>query len=1067
MKGILELIKLIYGSKALSKILGTRTNVIRLPDNELKQYTKNDLNIEAASDKLAQKAKADMKELLADYPRMNDAEKLIFEGNLRRLGNKLGVTEKGPAADVLEFGTGEKVSPEGIMSLTEKAGQKNPPTTLMGNLESRIKQLEASGEDLSKMKGQTYDEFMNDITQGQRTMIKLEDEGLVRATAREIIDKDIKSKKIKLPKEVEADFKQGGGEPIDVFRQFYGEDALEQLNSMVPDFKQMYSPREAAEAAIKKFNFEFKADRAPGSISIEDAKKAEQEFNIVPADSEEGKVITEKLIGKPKASVTELVTAEKIILDMKNMDPMDAMKEANKVLKREGKYKNLKEEDVERIMEDTNDFIFGRDIPEDPEGFAVGGRVGMAGGGILKLAMKFFNDNNPVSAYKKYLKYVKETAQKDPAKLAPEMGGIVVGSELIHRGLRRKLKEAKEKNDIDDSEDTTTEDRTEKAAGGVSQGLDYLMGIERRGYQEGGENMVSPDDAMLSYDQAVEKSRQERINKNALANQKFNDYLKEKTGYGNIEDYYQDPERLAYDPRAAEGDITKAIYDAINLQGYNPYGYDDNNPFQFAFDKDPNFFYTQEYDGEGRLIKRTPFSSEEKQKQIKNNLENALYDQSLYGFSYSRPDATIEGSKFFLDQLKNLQKRDPDFEKVIKEGKYIDALENKLRNLYDPGEYQKLQETLDPGYSKYTSDDRKINKAFDTSDVLANYGYKDGQLQRIDSSIYGYLSEGERNIIERSQSLPTYLTGYAQQLIQDARNRKQADQDRRDQQLSQADYYASKQMVSPDDAMNQYDISNQMDEVTGVGSGALTAGSLLPKYIDDFQYAAPPGTDIDQVRNLARQTASDKSITALIKDVYNDPAKFDPNFKPKAGQIKTGYPQYLKEGILSATGFQPTSQIGGGTDAARAFLEKIKSVPGAQFLGKVLPGVGIASGVYDVGSRLSQGDYVGAGLGALSAIPFVGIPAAAAQAAYDYRGPLIEKATNFFNKLQSAPSNIAENINTAVDSLNPYQQQRYVNFAIENPDRAIQAAQKDQDFRTAIERRDQKQKGGLSYLVGM
>jgi hypothetical protein len=1074
MKGILELIKLIYGSKALSKILGTRTNVIRLPDNELKQYTKNDLNIEAASDKLAQKAKADMKELLADYPRMNDAEKLIFEGNLRRLGNKLGVTEKGSAADVLEFGTGEKVSPEGIMSLTEKAGQKNPPTTLMGNLESRIKQLEASGEDLSKMKGQTYDEFMNDITQGQRTMIKLEDEGLVRATAREIIDKDIKSKKIKLPKEIEADFKQGGGEPIDVFRQFYGEDALEQLNSMVPDFKQMYSSKEAAEAATKKFKFEFKADRPPGSISIEDAKKAEQEFNIIPADSEEGKAITEKLIGKPKAPVTELMTAEKIISDMKKMDPMDAMKEANKVLKKEGKYKNLQEKDVERIMEDTNDFIFGRDIPEDPEGFAKGGRVGMAGGGILKLAMKFFNDNNPVSAYKKYLKYVKETAQKDPAKLAPEMGGIVVGSELIHRGLRRKLKEAKEKNNTDDSEDTTTEDRTEKAGGGVSQGLDYLMGIERRGYQEGGENMVSPDDAMLSYDQAVEKSRQERINKNALANQKFNDYLKEKTGYGNIEDYYQDPERLAYDPRAAEGDITKAIYDAINLQGYKPYGYDDNNPFQFAFDKDPNFFYTQEYDGEGRLIKRTPLSSEEKQKQIKNYLENALYDQSLldpnrFGFSKDKP-TTIEGSKFFLDQLKNLQKRDPDFEKVIKEGKYIDALENKLRNLYDPGEYQKLQETLDPGYSKYAQDNRKINKAFDTSDVLANYGYKDGQLQPIDSSIYGYLSEGERDIIERSQSLPTYLTGYAQQLIQDARNRKQADQDRREQMLSQADQYASKQMVSPDDAMNQYDISNQTDEVIGVGSGALTAGSLFPKYIDDFQYAAPPGTDIDQVRNLARQTASDKSITALIKDVYNDPDKFKSDFKPKAKQIKTGYPQYLKEGILSATGFQPTSQIGGGTNAARAFLEKIKSVPGAQFLGKVLPGVGIASGVYDVGSRLSQGDYFGAGLGALSAIPFVGIPAAAMQATYDNRnnfGPLIEKATNFFNKLQSAPSNIAENINTAVDSLNPYQQQRYVNYAVENPDRAIQAAQRDQDFRTAIERRDQKQKGGLSYLVGM
>jgi hypothetical protein len=539
MGGILELIKLIYGSKALSKVLGTRTNVIRLPDNELKQYTKNDLNIEAASDKLAQKAKADMKELLADYPRMNDAEKLIFEGNLRRLGNKLGVTEKGPAADVLEFGTGEKVSPEGIMSLTEKAGQKSPPTTLMGNLESRIKQLEASGEDLSKMKGQTYDEFMNDITQGQRTMIKLEDEGLVRATAREIIDKDIKSKKIKLPKEIEADFKQGGGEPIDVFRQFYGEDALEQLNSMVPDFKQMYSSKEAAEAAIKKFKFKFKADRPPGSISIEDAKKAEQEFNIVPADSEEGKVITEKLIGKPKASVTELVTAEKIILDMKNMDPMDAMKEANKVLKREGKYKNLKEKDVERIMEDTNDFIFGRDIPEDPEGFATGGRVGMVGGGITKLAKKLIKktkkykftgeeslndlyelerqgkitreDMNVYSPrYLEYLDaqiinkeklYTPKEWEKTPEVLKNKMRGRIdpdweeanFGEDFNWDQARST--EMKQQQQLKDFDITG---RTKNSKGGVSQGLDYLTGVERRGYVGGGfgSQPIDPMEAM-------------------------------------------------------------------------------------------------------------------------------------------------------------------------------------------------------------------------------------------------------------------------------------------------------------------------------------------------------------------------------------------------------------------------------------------------------------------------------------------------------------------------------------------------------------------------------------------
>jgi hypothetical protein len=1026
MGGILELIKLIYGSKALSKVLGTRTNVIRLPNDELKQYTKQELNIEAASDKLAQKAKADMKELLADFPRMNDAEKLIFKGNLTRLGNKLGVTEKSPAADVLEFGTGEKVSPEGIMSLTEKAGQKNPPTTLMGNLESRIKQLEASGEDLSKMKGQTYDEFMNDITQGQRTMIKLEDEGLVRATAREIIDKDIKSKKIKLPKEIEADFKQGGGEPIDVFRQFYGEDALEQLNSMVPDFKQMYSSKEAAEAAIKKFKFKFKADRPPGSISIEDAKKAEQEFNIVPADSEEGKVITEKLIGKPKASVTELVTAEKIILDMKNMDPMDAMKEANKVLKREGKYKNLKEEDVERIMEDTNDFIFGRDIPEDPEGFAKGGRVGMAGGGILKLAMKFFNDNNPVSAYKKYLKYVKETAQKDPAKLAPEMGGIVVGSELIHRGLRRKLKEAKEKNDTDDSEDTTTEDRTEKAGGGVSQGLDYLMGIERRGYQEGGESMVSPDDAMLSYDQAVEKNRQEQINKNALAQQKFNDYLKEKTGYGNIEDYYQDPERLAYDPTAAEGDITKAIYDAINLERYKPYGYEDT-PFQFEFDKDPNVFSTAEYDDTGREVKRTPISSEAKQQQIKNYLDSELFNQSVYNpyggfdiFNDDRP-TTIEGTKFFLDQLKNLQKRDPDFEKVIKEGKYIDALENRLRYLYDPGEYQKLQETLDPGYSKYASDKQKINKAFGVDDVLYNKKWNDqGAQVAIDSSIYSYLSEGERNIIERSQSLPTYLTGYAQQLIQDARNRKQAEQDRREQMLSQADQYASKQMVSPDDAMNQYDIETPETD--------FFSGPAYDKYSKERTDAyanSPSKFDYDiRANEAAGQFIQDK-ITGSLGD--NKLGRFvgDAAALASVPLAIFGSPFHEAAQVVAENRMEPESGIKG---FAKAFMNEQPISTAINRGAGVLQSTALGKGIYNLGGDLY----------------------------------------NLKEKLQQrAPANIVENIDTAVSSLNPFQQQRYVNFAIENPDRAIQAAQRDQDFRTAIERRDQKQKGGLSYLLGM
>jgi len=58
--------------------------------------------------------------------------------------------------------------------------------------------------------------------------------------------------------------------------------------------------------------------------------------------------------------------------------------------------------------------------------------------------VKWLAKNSPYQAYKKYLKYVKEMAKKDPAKIAPEMGALTAGSILVNRALQRKLKEAKE-----------------------------------------------------------------------------------------------------------------------------------------------------------------------------------------------------------------------------------------------------------------------------------------------------------------------------------------------------------------------------------------------------------------------------------------------------------------------------------------------------------------------------------------------------------------------------------------------------------------------------------------------
>tara|TARA_R100000654_G_scaffold2600_1_gene9555 strand:+ start:84 stop:1352 length:1269 start_codon:yes stop_codon:yes gene_type:complete len=156
----------------------------------------------------------------------------------------------------------------------------------------------------------------------------------------------------------------------------------------------------------------------------------------IAADSPEGREITEKLFGKQKAPVFDMegnripegsgimggksvkdlmesgqvtkgasgITKSKkiqdremfqaankrlmsdvdsIIKNIKSMEPITAMKEANSVIARKGKYKNLTSEQSKKILQDTEDHIFERDIPET-EDFAAGGiaRTGFVGGGM-------------------------------------------------------------------------------------------------------------------------------------------------------------------------------------------------------------------------------------------------------------------------------------------------------------------------------------------------------------------------------------------------------------------------------------------------------------------------------------------------------------------------------------------------------------------------------------------------------------------------------------------------------------------------------------------------------------
>ena len=52
---------------------------------------------------------------------------------------------------------------------------------------------------------------------------------------------------------------------------------------------------------------------------------------------------------------------DEIILMLTKKEPMEAMKEVNKIIGKKGKYKNLTQKDIDRIVDQSNDHIFQRD----------------------------------------------------------------------------------------------------------------------------------------------------------------------------------------------------------------------------------------------------------------------------------------------------------------------------------------------------------------------------------------------------------------------------------------------------------------------------------------------------------------------------------------------------------------------------------------------------------------------------------------------------------------------------------------------------------------------------------
>ena len=200
-------------------------------------------------------------------------QKINFSNNLRmkrEFEKEVEAFKTQPEAKIIQLETKQPVSKEGIEQLIENAGQVSPPGTLAGDIETRVNRLKA----IADKKGMNVGEILKETGEAQVKYAAGNDIGLVRSVARQIMFNDIKSGKLKAPKEIQ-DIVSGASniDVIEPFRNIYGENALEQLDSLIPDFKKTATEIDAEKLARSKYEFTPKLDRPKESYTKEEMEK--------------------------------------------------------------------------------------------------------------------------------------------------------------------------------------------------------------------------------------------------------------------------------------------------------------------------------------------------------------------------------------------------------------------------------------------------------------------------------------------------------------------------------------------------------------------------------------------------------------------------------------------------------------------------------------------------------------------------------------------------------------------------------------------------------------------------
>ena len=357
------------------------------------------------------------KEAIAEYPLLTETMVSPFKLNkYKGLSKERALQEAEKAIDYLDqelSRTSNLVLNENLKLTKEQEINFANNLRMKRNFEKEVEEFKAKPEakviplNAKQPLQRNVEDALKEQGIAQLSYSRMEDEGLVRAAARQILMNDIKAGKIKNMSVSEVINMK---EPLDPFRQMYGEGALEQLDSLIPEFRNLKTEMDAEKLARSKFKFEPDEARPREYLTKEETDKM--------------------LKDAPEYSAPKELTDDEMLAYIKNYKEKGPTLEEYTKKFNEEHGTNLKPDDLEQahrvktayphstpIVDEKGKFIGGR-LDNPPKDYDLSDRETLTNSILATRRANGQAKSNPLPADKEYEKKLQEEALKKESERA-------------------------------------------------------------------------------------------------------------------------------------------------------------------------------------------------------------------------------------------------------------------------------------------------------------------------------------------------------------------------------------------------------------------------------------------------------------------------------------------------------------------------------------------------------------------------------------------------------------------------------------------------------------------------